>query len=63
MNTSHVFAAGCSRLGSIGNALFAVARLKALPTLIDAISDHFVFRVMADDRHLMQLPSTLQTVA
>lgn len=43
--------------------LFAEAGLQAPSASIDTTSVHFGFRVMADDRHLMQLPSTLQAVA
>ena len=43
--------------------LFAEAGLAAPLASIDTTSVHSGFRVMADDRHLMQLPSTLQGVA
>lgn len=43
--------------------LFAEAGLEAPHTSIETTSVHFGFRVMADERHLMQLPSTMQSVA
>jgi DNA-binding transcriptional LysR family regulator len=43
--------------------VFVDAGLQMPPASIDTTSVHFGFRVMADDRHLMQLPSTLQAVA
>jgi len=44
-------------------SLFAQAGLEVPLTSIDTTSVHFGFRVMADDCHLMQLPSTLLGVA
>ncbi|NDY93807.1 LysR family transcriptional regulator [Ideonella livida] len=43
--------------------LFTATGLQAPPASIDTTSVHFGFRVMADGRHLMLLPSTLQAVA
>jgi DNA-binding transcriptional LysR family regulator len=45
------------------NDLFSKVGLQAPPASIDTTSVHFGFRVMADERHLMQLPSTLKAVA
>lgn len=44
-------------------SFFAQAGLVVPSASIDTTSVHFGFRVMADDRHLMQLPSTLLVVA
>lgn len=41
------------------NAVFERAGLQAPPASIDTTSVHFGFRVMADDRHLFLMPSTL----
>lgn len=43
--------------------LLAKTGLQAAPASIDTTSVHFGFRIMADDRHLMLLPSTLKAVA
>lgn len=44
------------------DALFERAGLRSPPASVETTSVHFGFRLMADNRHLMLLPSTLQEV-